>query len=141
MSFCSHEFSFKPSSAGFAQTSHGLAIYGQRCRPMDRGLSYSLQLLPGAFRVPSKVALALTLLGRSYSSVSVGVGVSCRGGVVLYKSLFTEKTGSTQKHSSESVNTNKAKTAKTATKSIAVVDTWNWSINKISYIIIFLRQT
>jgi len=33
----------------------------------------------------------------------------------LYKSLFTEKNGSTQKHSSESINTNKAKTAKTAT--------------------------
>jgi len=38
------------------------SLYGQRCRPMDRGLSYSLQLLPGPFRVPSKVALALTLL-------------------------------------------------------------------------------
>ena len=38
------------------------SLYGQRCRPMNRGLAYSLQLLPGAFRVPSKVALALTLL-------------------------------------------------------------------------------
>jgi len=54
--------------------------------------------------------------------------------LLLYKSLFTEENGSTQKHSSESINTNKAKTAKTATKSITVVDTWN-------YIIIILHQT
>jgi len=48
----------------------------------------------------------------------------------LYKSLFTERNdGSTQKHSSVSINTNKAKTA---TKSI--VDTWNC-------IIIILHQT
>ena len=54
--------------------------------------------------------------------------------LLLYKSLFTEENGRTQKHSSESINTNKAKTAKTATKSITVVDTWN-------YIIIILHQT
>ena len=40
----------------------------------------------------------------------------------LYKSLFTKENGSTQKHSSESINTNKAKTV---TKSITVVDTCN----------------
>jgi len=34
----------------------------------------------------------------------------------LPKSLFTEENCSTQKHSSESINTNKGKTAKTATK-------------------------
>jgi len=48
---------------------------------------------------------------------------------VLYKSLFTEKTAATQKHSSASINTNKAKTT---TKSITVVDTLYWSINIIS---------
>jgi len=51
----------------------------------------------------------------------------------LCKSLFTEENDSKQKHSSESINTNKAKTAKTATKSITVVDTWN-------YIVINLHQ-
>jgi len=40
----------------------------------------------------------------------------------------------TQKHSSASINTNKAKTT---TKSITVVDTWYYSNNKVSYIIIF----
>jgi len=51
--------------------------------------------------------------------------------IIIYKSLFTEENGSIQKHSSESINTNKAKTA---TKSVTVVDTWN-------YIIIVLHQT
>jgi len=50
------------------------------------------------------------------------------------KSLFTEENGSTQTHSSESINTNKAKTAKTSTKPATVVDNWN-------YIIIILHQT
>jgi len=45
---------------------------------------------------------------------------------ILYdKSLFTENTVATPKHSSASINTNKAKTT---TKSITVVDTWYWSI-------------
>ena len=57
---------------------------------------------------------------------------------IIYKSLFTEKTVATQKHSSASINTNKVKTT---TKSITAVDTCYWSINKISYIIIFLDQT
>ena len=35
---------------------------------------------------------------------------------ILYKSLFTEEIGSTQRHNSESINANKAKTTKTATK-------------------------
>jgi len=48
----------------------------------------------------------------------------------LYKSLFTENTVASKKHSSASINTNKAKTT---TKSITVVDTWYWSINKMSY--------
>jgi len=52
----------------------------------------------------------------------------------IYKSLFTEENGRTRKHSSESINTNKAKTVKTSTKSNTVVDTWN-------YIIIILHQT
>jgi len=49
---------------------------------------------------------------------------------LLYKFLFTENTVATQKHTSEGINTNKAKTT---TKYITVVDTWYWSINKISY--------
>jgi len=50
----------------------------------------------------------------------------------LYKSLFTEENGSTQKHSSsESINTNKAKTA---TKSVTLFDACN-------YIIIILHET
>ena len=49
----------------------------------------------------------------------------------IYKSLFTEENASTQKLSSESINTNKAKTA---TKSVTLVDTCN-------YIIIVLHQT
>jgi len=49
----------------------------------------------------------------------------------LYKSLLTENTVASQKNSSASINTNKAKTT---TKSITVVDTWYWSINKISYL-------
>jgi len=52
----------------------------------------------------------------------------------IYINLYspTERNdGSTQKHSSVSINTNKAKTA---TKSITVVDTWNC-------IIIILHQT
>jgi len=49
----------------------------------------------------------------------------------IYKSLFTEENGGAQKHRSENINTNKAKTA---TKSITVVDTCN-------YVIIILRQT
>jgi len=48
--------------------------------------------------------------------------------------LFTAENGSTQKHNLESINTNKAKTAKTATKFITVVDTCN-------YIVIILHQT
>ena len=39
--------------------------------------------------------------------------------------IFTAENGSTQKHSSESIITNKAETAKTATKSTTVVDTCN----------------
>ena len=59
---------------------------------------------------------------------------------ILYKYLFTENTVATQKHSSASINTNKAKTT---TKSITVVDTWYWIIDKILYtrIIIFVHQT
>ena len=58
------------------------SLYGQRCRPMDRGLSYSLQLLPGPFRVPSKVALALTLLALldSRLTLSAHVAALCRSG-------------------------------------------------------------
>ena len=47
-----------------------------------------------------------------------------------YINLYSPKNGSTQKHSSVSTNANNTKTA---TKSVTVVDTWNWSINKISY--------
>jgi len=39
---------------------------------------------------------------------------------ILYKSLFTEEIGSTQRHNSESINTNKAKTTKTATEFFVV---------------------
>jgi len=46
------------------------------------------------------------------------------------KSLFTEENGSTQTHSSESINTNKAKTAKTSTKPITVVDNWNYTVSQ-----------
>jgi len=42
---------------------------------------------------------------------------------LLYKSLFTEENGGAQKHSSENISTNKAKTA---TKSMTAVDTWNY---------------
>jgi len=56
----------------------------------------------------------------------------------IYKSLFTENTVASKKHSSASISTNKAKTT---TKSITVVDTWYWSINKISYIINAVHQT
>jgi len=55
----------------------------------------------------------------------------------IYKSLFTEHTVASKKHSSTIINTNKAKTT---TKSITVVDTWYWSINKISYIINAVHQ-
>jgi len=54
-----------------------------------------------------------------------------RNVLYIYKSLFTEKNGSTKKHSSVSINTNKAKAA---TKSVTVVDTWN-------YLIIVLHTT
>jgi len=56
----------------------------------------------------------------------------------IYKSLFTENTVASKKHNSASINTNKAKTT---TKSITVVDTWYWNINKISYIINVVHQT
>jgi len=46
-----------------------------------------------------------------------------------YQCLFTANTVATQKHSSASINTNKAKTT---TESITVVDTWYWSTNKMS---------
>jgi len=39
---------------------------------------------------------------------------------ILYKSLFTEEIGSTQRHNSESINANKAKTTKTATEFFVV---------------------
>ena len=55
----------------------------------------------------------------------------------LYKSLFTEKAVATQKHKGASINTNEAKTT---TRSITVVDNLYWSINKISYIIIFVHS-
>ena len=54
---------------------------------------------------------------------------------ILYINLYSpKKTVAHKKHSRESINTNKAKTAKTATKSMTLVDTWN-------YIIIILHQT
>jgi len=56
----------------------------------------------------------------------------------IYKSLFTENTVASKKHSSTSMNTNEAKTT---TKFITVVDTWYWNINKISYIINVAQQT
>jgi len=47
------------------------------------------------------------------------------------KIFIHRKYGSNTKHSSVSINTNKAKTA---TRSTTVVDTLYWSINKVSYI-------
>jgi len=46
-------------------------------------------------------------------------------------------TVTTQIHSSSGINTNKAKTT---TRTITVVDTWYWSINKTYYIIIFVHE-
>jgi len=54
----------------------------------------------------------------------------------IYKSLFTENSVATQKHWAK--HKYKQDTIQNTTiKSITVVDTWYWSINKISYIIIF----
>ena len=64
--------------------------------------------------------------------VHVSLYASCV--FLLYKSLFTENAVATRKHNSASINTHKARTT---TRSITVVDTWYWSINKISYIIMF----
>jgi len=61
-------------------------------------------------------------------------------GHLLYINLYSPKKGSTQKHSSGSINTNKAKTASWSI-AVGLVDTWDWSINKISYIFIFIYQT
>jgi len=59
-----HEFSYKPSSAGFAQTPQGLMMLSRAnvIVQLSLFLAYSLQLLPDAFRVPSELALALTPL-------------------------------------------------------------------------------
>jgi len=57
----------------------------------------------------------------------------------LYKSLFTEKR---QQHKNTAVQAQiQTKRKQRPSRSIAVVDTLHWSINTISYIIIFVHQT
>jgi len=72
--------------------------------------------LPTASRFSATISCINNIV--AYNAVVVTVGAVQL--TLTYKSLFTEENGSTQKHSSESINTNKAKTAKTATKSITV---------------------
>ena len=56
----------------------------------------------------------------------------------IYKSLFTENSVTTQKHSSANINT---KYKNTTIKSITVLDTRYWSINKICAFVVQLVPT
>ena len=79
--------------------------------------------------LPRRIGFVLYWTKRCWGRLSCFLSRFCHRR--LYKSLLTENTVATQNNSSASINTNKAKTK---TKSITVVDTWYWSINKISYL-------
>jgi len=111
---------------------------GGVCYPVLWMISYLL-LSQGCWTSRLAEAQCTCSLGLGYKLYAIILVAGQRTHRTTFIEIFIRrKTVATQKHSSASINTNEAETM---TKSITVVDSWYWSINKILYIIIFVHQT